>query len=587
MAILRPHAQQPSPAPGRPKLGSPPRGAVAASGNPGVVTTPAPGRPKLGSPPRGAVAASGNPGVVTTPAPGRPKLGLRPRGAVAGGGKPHERAALVSPPPRGGEAGRGSPARRCVPATRSGAFERGAVVVVSTSARTLALAAHRAGLAVRAVDAFGDVDTLALVRHWQRVGLGPAGGLDAGAVLRALVDHAPAPVYVVLGSGLEADPDAIEQLAARHVLAGNHPSVWRVVHDPERWFALALSLGLPTPAIRHADPTDPEAWLLKRGGSSGGQHVQAATARVSADARASGAWYYQRRLAGEVHSLLFLANGRDIRTVGFNRMLPAPPEAATPWVWAGAVRPAGLPMALCARVEAAAWALTAALGLRGLNGLDFIVQGDAWFLLELNPRPTATLDLWDVPPMPPLLDLHLRACAGELPPMPPRQPPQPSSRRPPQPSQAGPALSPAPSLPSPPGACAMVVVYAGQPLQVPFDAAWPAACRDRPRAGLQLRPGEPLCTLQATASTAQGAAAKVNRLRQQLLHNLGCAASCSTAAAAATSAVAAAFPALATASVGPVAPAAAASVGSEAGSEVGSGSGAAWRPGQQVRRQAS
>ncbi|MDE1952845.1 MAG: ATP-grasp domain-containing protein [Betaproteobacteria bacterium] len=474
-----------------------------------------------------------------------------------------------------------------MPTADADAIGRGTLIVVSTSARTLTQAAHRAGLAVRAVDAFGDVDTMARAQRWQRVALGPAGGLDAGAVLRALDDHGPAPARVVLGSGLEASLDAIDQLAARHVLVGNHPNVWRVAHDPGLWSALARSLGLPTPAIRHADPTDPEAWLLKRAGSSGGQHVQAVTSRARADARASGAWYYQRRIAGEVHSLLFLANARDIRTVGFNRMLPAPPEAATPWVWAGAVRPAGLPMALCARVEAAALALTTALGLRGLNGLDFIVQGDTWFLLELNPRPTATLDLWDVEPMPPLFDLHLRACAGELPDLRQHQPLHQWPHQSSQAQQAGPALSPLRALPSPPGARAMVVAYAGQPLHVPFDAVWPAACRDRPRAGLRLQPGEPLCTLHATHSTAQGVVGKVDRLRQQLLLDLGGAAArtAKVVAAAASSATA-----TSTASVKP--PAArpltlpATTPGGSAAAPT-STAGPAWRHGLQTKAQAS
>ncbi len=369
------------------------------------------------------------------------------------------------------------------------------LIAISTSARTLVQAARRAGLAVCAVDAFGDVDTIAQAARWQRAALAPAGGLDACAVLQALAGHGPTSACVVLGSGLEDSPEAIEQLATRHTLLGNHPSVWRVAHDPRLWFALTLSLGLPTPAVRHDAPADPADWLRKRAGSSGGQHVQAVTSCLDAVALASGSWYYQRRIAGPVYSLLFLANGREVCTVGFNRMLPAPPEAATPWVWAGAVRPAGLPTALCARVEAAAQALTAALGLRGLNGLDFIVQGEAWLLLELNPRPTATLDLWDAEPMPPLFSLHLRACAGDL----PQQP-----------------------LPQPPGARAMAVAYAGQPLQVPCDLAWPAACRDRPRAGLRLQPGDPLCTLHAIHATVDGATAKVHKLRQQLLRKLGC-----------------------------------------------------------------
>ena len=372
------------------------------------------------------------------------------------------------------------------------------LIVVSTSARPLAQAARRAGLAARVVDAFGDVDTVAQAERWRRVGLNSEGGLDPDQVLDAVAELSPGPATVVIGSGLEAHPEAIERLAERHALAGNDPQVWRLAGDPRRWFAMASILGIPYPAVSWERPSDAEHWLLKRAASSGGQYVRSATSALSAQSRVGGEWYFQRRVQGQSYSLLFLADGQDMRSVGVNRLLAAPPQAPSPWAWAGAVRPSGLSAELQIRVEGAARALTVALGLRGLNGLDFIVQGDAWFLLELNPRPTATLDLWDVEPMPPLLGLHLQGCAGHG-----------YCRR-----------KAFDALPALPGARAMAVAYAGTPMRVPFDTSWPRACRDRPCAGAQVGPGDPLCTVHACHATADGAMKRVCALRSELLYTL-------------------------------------------------------------------
>lgn len=366
----------------------------------------------------------------------------------------------------------------------------GLLILVSTSARALVQAARRTGLPACAVDAFGDVDTLAQVERWHRCALAADGGLDAESVMDAIVGFGPEPATIVLGSGLESRPDLIAQIETRHTLVGNAATVWRLAHDPRRWSALALSLGLPCPAMRWAPPAAAAGWLRKRAGSSGGQHVLPASAEVNV---ADEGWYFQRRIEGETYSLLFLADGQNMLDIGFNRLLAAPPEAGLPWAWAGAVRPAELDAGVRLPVLHAAQVLTQAFGLRGLNGLDFVVQGENWFLLELNPRPTATLDLWDVGPMPPLLDLHFRACAGQLP----------------------------AALPPLTGARALAVAYAGAPVQLPVDAVWPEACRDRPRGGVQIQAGEPLCTLHACAATAPVAVERVLASRRSLLRDLG------------------------------------------------------------------
>ena len=57
--------------------------------------------------------------------------------------------------------------------------------------------------------------------------------------------------------------------------------------------------------------------------------------------------------------------------------------------------------------------LAQAIPLIGLNSADFLVDGDEFRLLEINPRPGATLDIFE-PAEGSLFALHIAACEGEL-----------------------------------------------------------------------------------------------------------------------------------------------------------------------------
>ena len=57
--------------------------------------------------------------------------------------------------------------------------------------------------------------------------------------------------------------------------------------------------------------------------------------------------------------------------------------------------------------------ITSELGLVGLNSADFLVSADAVWLLEVNPRPGATLDVFE-PDEGALFAHHVAACDGRL-----------------------------------------------------------------------------------------------------------------------------------------------------------------------------
>lgn len=364
-----------------------------------------------------------------------------------------------------------------------------ALLLVAQAGRGLARAALRAGHPAVGMDAFADRDTCDLALAWERAPLGDDGEFEAEALVAAAERLCPPDrcAGLVYGAGFEASPALLARLARGRRLFGNSPEVLARVNDPADFAATLARLGLPHPETRETLPGDAAGWLAKRRGGRGGIHVQPAT-----PAAELAETYFQRRLEGVACSLLFLAAGGQIRAVGFNRLLVAPPEAPGAWAYSGAVAPAGLPRGLVAEVIEAARRLAGEYGLVGLNGIDFLVAGEAWHLLELNARPTATLELWDQDPQPALLDLHLAACRGELPD-----------------GLAGPA-----------GGRAVAVAYAGEKLRVPAGFPWPDWCADLPRGGSSLSPGAPVCSVTALAGDAAGAEALATARRRAILDRL-------------------------------------------------------------------
>jgi predicted ATP-grasp superfamily ATP-dependent carboligase len=362
-------------------------------------------------------------------------------------------------------------------------------LLCSLSGRGLAKAALRAGQRALVIDAFGDRDTRALALNWAHAPMADACRFEARPLLDAAANLCPPANCggLIYGSGFESQPAVLARLAAGRRLLGNTPEVLAQTGDPARFFALLRRLGIPHPEVRFSRPSQPRDWLSKQAGACGGSHILPASASGDHPGR-----YFQRHIQGQTGSLLFLANGREVCPVGFNLPLPPPPEAPNAWAWSGAARLAGSLPSQGDAPLAAARRLTQALGLRGLNGIDFILDRRGWKLLELNPRPTATLELWDVAPMPSLLNLHVRACQGHL----------------------------SDELPSLPGSLAMAVVYAGEQLSIPADFIWPDWCSDLPAAGSRIAAGEPICTVRAAGDNSAVAAHSAEQLRGSILRRL-------------------------------------------------------------------
>lgn len=359
-----------------------------------------------------------------------------------------------------------------------------AVLIAAISGRSLAAAARRAGLRPLVADLFNDADTLALADRAVKLSGSLATGIDGTQLIESLKALAGADKpLVILGSGFERNPDMIEAISRAFRLAGNSAETVRIVKDPAKLADICAELRIPHPDIRFDRPDDPDQWVLKSAGAAGGSHVQRASTHALDMGR-----YYQRFVRGTNLSALFLANGETAITLGFSRQWVSP-SRSSPYRYGGAVRLRHYRRDNADQIRTWLSALTRRTGLVGLCSADFITHGATQHLIEINPRPGATLDIFDTPEAPLIVE-HLRASMGH-----------------------------AVTRPSYRGSAAAAIAYTNADIGAFPHIDWPDLTADHQIAGTALKAGDPVCTVFATAGSARAAMKAVKERVDQIAAN--------------------------------------------------------------------
>jgi predicted ATP-grasp superfamily ATP-dependent carboligase len=256
------------------------------------------------------------------------------------------------------------------------------------------------------------------------------------------------------------------------------------VRDPVR---LGAALGdLPYPRTTVEAPSSGR-WLRKPLRGGGGVRVQ----EWHGGAPRAGT-YLQERIEGIPCSAAAVGDGKDAVVLGLSEQLVGERAFGVGgYRWCGNVVPARVPIlgqarAVCSRVAAA-------FGLRGLFGVDFIWDGERAWTIEVNPRPTASLEAIEAAYGTGVFDAHLRACAGELPEI----------------------------EPEPIRAAGKAVLFATEDATAPDTERWlERGVRDVPHPGERIAAGHPICTVVTTAATPEEALAGLEqeaaRLRAEL-----------------------------------------------------------------------
>ena len=267
------------------------------------------------------------------------------------------------------------------------------ILIAAFSGRALAESARRAGYVPLVVDAFGDLDMRAAADLYAGLPDAIRHGFEAKtlfAALDGLVDCAPSPpVGIVLGSGFEDRPKLIASLDARYRLLGSKADIVRQVKDPAEFFPLLKQLRITHPETVLTPPDDPHAWLAKRIGGAGGAHIR----DLENFSKSPQKHYFQRRIDGTPMSVFAVASKGGV-ALELSRQWTAP-SSRKPYRYGGAVIVDYNETAAEDAMVSAAATLIELLDPVGLVSFDFIAQDDRAYLLEMNPRPGATLDIFD------------------------------------------------------------------------------------------------------------------------------------------------------------------------------------------------
>ena len=351
------------------------------------------------------------------------------------------------------------------------------VLIAAFSGRALAQSARRAGYVPLVADAFGDLDMRDAAHAFEIFPGAMRTGFRAKpllAALDALVARAPSkPIGLVLGSGFEDKPQLWELLDNRYGILGCNAETVRRCKDPRVFFPLLDELGIAHPETRMQPPENPEVWISKRIGGSGGRHIR----MCGPIARATPRRYFQKLIEGERISVS--AVSAEGMASDFTKQWCAP-TARQPFRYGGCVSLPYRKSNAGDMMLGAASELTRRLRLKGLISFDFIMRDDTPHLLEINPRAGGSLDSVDTFDGG-RFEAHLVACRENV------------------------LHFPAAVLNSGQRAAAILHADRGPLTLSQFD--WPEWAADRGAPGTLIPEGAPLATVLAEAPTSDAAEA--------------------------------------------------------------------------------
>ncbi len=331
------------------------------------------------------------------------------------------------------------------------------ILIIAGSARMLAQEARAAGLKPLLIDLYADLDAQDYVQDFKQI---PS--LAAEHLIPA-VDYfikAYAVTAVIYGSGFESHPDSLRYLADRLRVLGNTPETFINLHDKPAFFSGLDRLNIPYPRVCFKPPMFADNWLLKPMQGQGGVGIK----RHYPEDCAGPAVYWQQYQAGTQHSVLFLADGQGVQVIGFNTQWAVDLGVNRQFMFSGIINHCDLSRILQQQITGWLRQLVPLFGLKGLNALDFIRSGDDIWVLEINPRPSASMQLYDAD----LLTRHIKASLGEL-----------------------------TDYPQSSGYTGYQIVYAQQDVMIPDGFVWPDGCMDLPGSGVICRTGQPICSIIA------------------------------------------------------------------------------------------
>jgi uncharacterized protein len=272
------------------------------------------------------------------------------------------------------------------------------LVIAGASARAAAFSALRAGLVPACIDLFADADLRAscpVVRI-------PAERYPEDIV--AALDRLPAAPWLYTGA-LENRPDIVRAISAGRLLWGCSPSAIEQVRSPGVLHDVLTQAGLRSPQVILPGERIPERgrWLVKPVASAAGFGIR----ETAGTAAVPECFYAQQFIEGANCSGLFVGQDFGADFLGATAQLSGTEWLhAAPFHYAGNIGPLELPYSTIEIFRKLGNVLAGHFGLRGIFGVDCILADGIPWVLEVNPRYTASVEVWEYARRRSAIELH-------------------------------------------------------------------------------------------------------------------------------------------------------------------------------------
>jgi len=397
------------------------------------------------------------------------------------------------------------------------------VLITGSSGRLVAEALHHAGFIVDVFDCFADTDTRQAARQVVVVNDTPQTPcVPDPSVLLPLVRewkkrHPTG--WILPTSGFESTPETLASLALLGDYAGNTAKSVQRCKDPWEFARVSQWCGFASPEISpspvshphlthaqnaHSENTPSHAsilsssaiWLKKKSGGSNGGHIEILSSDPCQGLTLP--FYAQQKKEGEALSVLFLSypgqNEARVTVLSYHRQYLAPGRN-TPFRFGGLVTATDLSEQVQTALHRACVELSREFHLKGLNSLDAIWDGQELWLLEINPRPPASLALHPLGTQATVLRAHLASFDGF------------------KGTDVFDGLNTEKDNLLNPG---FAIVYASSLLSIPADFRFPSGCHDLPALPRTFQDGEPVCSVVVPNGGLGKLRAQVKALRECL-----------------------------------------------------------------------
>jgi uncharacterized protein len=276
------------------------------------------------------------------------------------------------------------------------------LAIVGASARAAAFSAIRAGYEVVAADLFADAD-LERVANVTQIDGYPAGLADWLAAVEC-------DAWMYAG-GLENYPELVDRMAALRPLLGNDGETLRRVRHPLRMQAVCAAMGIAMPETRRSADDLPHdgSWLCKTYRGASGSGVWALDGPRARERAQREDAVFQRHVNGVPAAAIYVVSRRRAELLGVSRQLMRPTDGRG-WQYSGSIGPLPVSPRIEAQLEKIGDSLAMDWRVCGIVGADLVIDEQYAWLVEINPRYTASVELVERFFSSPVIAAHVAAC---------------------------------------------------------------------------------------------------------------------------------------------------------------------------------